>query len=168
MAAAIWLEWRSSNKLHTKAINEHSRVIVGSALGSDVLLTDPVVDSSHAKIYFDDGSFVIRNLSKESSILYNQRWKIGHDQIVAVQPGDSLTFGNLRIRVTASQSPSSHRRSRVIFKVRCPACSRILDHELNDCPWCDASLVGAEALIYHAEEKEKPISKVEQEVDSSG
>lgn len=161
MAAAIWLEWRESNKLHTKAINEHSRVSVGSKPGSDILLADPIVASKHAFVYFDDGNFLIRNLNKKNPILYNQRWTIGYDQIAAIQPGDSLTFGNLRIRVTASQSPSSHRRSKVIFKIRCPACSRILDHELSDCPWCDASLVGAEALIYHAEEKEKSESEIE-------
>ncbi len=167
MAAAIWLEWRESNRMHVKAINERSRLTIGRKPGSDIVLADPLIPREQAFIYFDGGNFLVRNLSKNNPILFNQRWTIAHDQIVALQPGDTLTFGYLKINITASQSPSSHRRSQVIFKVRCPACHRILDHELNDCPWCKASLAGAEALIYHAEGKQKVDSEQEDIVDDS-
>jgi hypothetical protein len=167
MAAAIWLEWRESNRLHAKAINERSRVTIGRKPGSDIVLADPLIPRDQAFIYFEDGNFLVRNLSKHNPILFNNRWTIAYDQIVAIQPGDSLTFGYIEINITASQSPSSQRRSQVIFKVRCPACDRILDHELSDCPWCEASLAGAEALIYHAEEKQKAKSDQEEMVDDS-
>jgi hypothetical protein len=167
MAAAIWLEWRESNRLYAKAINERSRVTIGGKPGSDIVLADTLIPRDQAFIYFEDGNFLVRNLSKQNPILFNQRWTIAHDQIVAIQPGDSLTFGNIIISITASQSPSSHRRSQVIFKVRCPACDRILDHELSDCPWCEASLAGAEALIYHAEEKQKAEREQGEIVDDS-
>lgn len=152
MTVAIWLEWRALNKLHTKAVNERSRLTIGRRKRSDIVLADPQMPGEHADIFFEDGNFIIRNLSSQSPIIYNKRWTIAHDQIVALRPGDILTFGSLNLNIAASQSPSSRRRSQVIFKVRCPGCDRILDHELEDCPWCEATLVGAEALIYHAEE----------------
>lgn len=151
--AAIWLEWISVKKIHTKAINERSRVMIGRMPDCDIYLEDPHISRNHALVNFDDGIFKVRNLSETNPIILNDRWQIDFNQNSALRPGDMLTLGKIEIRVAASQSPSGRRQAPVIFKVRCPGCDRVLESDLVNCPWCQASLAGAEALIFHPEER---------------
>ena len=151
--AAIWLEWISVKKIHTKAINERSRVMIGRMPDCDIVIEDPHISRNHALVNFDDGIFQVRNLSETNPIILNDRWQIDFNQNSALRPGDMLTLGKIEIRVAASSSPSGRRQPPVIFKVRCPGCERILESDLVDCPWCLASLASAEALIFHPEER---------------
>jgi len=70
--------------------------IVGKAGGTMHVVDDPTVSSSHAQIYFSQGTFVLQDLGSTNGTFVNDQ-RI--TQAVALKDGDLVRFGNTQVKI---------------------------------------------------------------------
>jgi pSer/pThr/pTyr-binding forkhead associated (FHA) protein len=71
--------------------------VLGRSDDCDCVLNDPTVSRSHARLSFRDGSWWLGDLGSANGTRVNGWRVIGE---VEVRPGDSVSFGAARYRLT--------------------------------------------------------------------
>jgi hypothetical protein len=77
-----------------------SAVTLGRAPGCDCVLSDPTVSRNHARLSLRDGRWRLSDLGSSNGTRVNG-WRVVEE--VEVQPGDRVSFGGARYRLTAPQ-----------------------------------------------------------------
>jgi RsiW-degrading membrane proteinase PrsW (M82 family)/pSer/pThr/pTyr-binding forkhead associated (FHA) protein len=75
---------------------------IGRALSSDLILWDPAVSRSHARLVFDDQEWHIYNITEQNS-LYVNGCLVSNGESIVVQPQDFLLLGNTVLQLIAPQ-----------------------------------------------------------------
>lgn len=74
---------------------EPQQLLVGRSSGCDVVLSDPTVSRTHARLILRDGRWVLQDLGSTNGSRLNGR-RVGRCQL---RPGDELCLGDARLRV---------------------------------------------------------------------
>jgi predicted component of type VI protein secretion system len=101
------LEWQTNGKTRTKMIGGGREVTIGRHPACDIILGDPHVSRKHAAIFYQDGHFHIQNLSQTNPVVINDRWVLANDLESDLKPGDSITLGLVRLKITLNKLTAS-------------------------------------------------------------
>jgi predicted component of type VI protein secretion system len=138
----LTLEWQVNGHAHTFTMTHKEAVVIGRQRDCDVVLADPRVSRRHAMIFFNNGVFYLRNVSRTNPIHVNDRAPLSQKEIMPLKTGSFFTLGPLEVCVTAIQKLSRREileRARQL-QVKCHGCDRKVSASLKHCPWCGASL----------------------------
>ena len=101
------LEWQTNGKTRTKLIADGKEVTIGRHPACDIILGDPHVSRKHAAIFYQDGLFHIQNLSQTNPVVINDRWVLAQNLESDLKPGDSITVGLVRLKITLNRLTAS-------------------------------------------------------------
>jgi predicted component of type VI protein secretion system len=103
----LTLEWQTNGKKRTEMIADGKEVTIGRHPACDIILGDPHVSRKHAAIYYQAGRFHIQNLSQTNPVVINDRWVLAHELESDLKPGDSVTLGLVRLKITLNKLTAS-------------------------------------------------------------
>jgi len=103
----LTLEWQTDGEKRMQALKDGQQLTIGRHQTCDIVLGDPHVSRRHASIHYRDGRFHVTNLSQTNPVVLNDRWVLAQDLESDLKPGDSLTMGLIRLKVTLQKITSS-------------------------------------------------------------
>jgi pSer/pThr/pTyr-binding forkhead associated (FHA) protein len=103
----LTLEWQTNGKTRKKMIAGGKHVTIGRHPACDIILGDPHVSRKHAAIFYQDGIFHIQNLSQTNPVVINDRWVLTNNLESDLKPGDSITVGLVRLKITLNKLTAS-------------------------------------------------------------
>ena len=103
----LTLEWQTNGKTRKKMIADGREVTIGRHPACDIILGDPHVSRKHAAIYYQDGRFHIQNLSQTNPVVINDRFVLADELESDLKPGDSITLGLVRLKITLNKLTAS-------------------------------------------------------------
>lgn len=131
------LIWTIDDRQNSYIVNSGRDVLVGRRLEADIVLPDPSVSREHARIYFDDGHFHLRNLSrvnpvhvKSSSHDENPR-TLAPEETILIEADMLLCIGPVQLTVKAIELVE-----RKALTNRCSACGHLAPTHASVCPSC--------------------------------
>ena len=96
----LTVEWQANGKSRKKEVDIRNQLTIGRHPACDIILGDPHVSRQHAAIYYQDGTFHIQNLSDTNPVVINDRWTLARDLGSDLKPGDSITIGLVRLKIS--------------------------------------------------------------------
>ncbi len=105
--AHLTVEWQLNGKERSKKLDGRKKVTIGRHPACDIILGDPHVSRRHATIYFEEGDFFIQNHSETNPLVINDRWILAQHLESDLKPGDSITVGLVRLKISLDKLSSS-------------------------------------------------------------
>ena len=138
----LTLRWEVDGQPRSKSIGDTESLLIGRSRACAIQIKEPTVSRKHASIYAEGEAFYLKNLSTKNSILVNNESRLAPDKILLIQSGTSFKLGSVEVEVASiDEQPEPE------IKVKCPACGRLLEPDLKDCPWDGTSLASAETVF---------------------
>ena len=136
------LEWEFNGQRQSYRLAPEARVTLGRSAQCTVVLSDPAVSRHHAEIYFQGGTFYIRNVSQTNVAIreyQSQLTHLGYGHEAILPPGSRLQLGSVQIYTKAAP---------VTLKVRCSGpCRKIVELPRSGfCPHCGTALATADTF----------------------
>jgi hypothetical protein len=93
--------WRGP-QLPRMILPRRSRVVIGRSASADFIVADPTVSSTHARLVYDSGSWLLEDAGSTNGTYVNG-WRVVDP--ILVRPGDELTVGETTF-VLAAPAPA--------------------------------------------------------------
>ena len=105
--AHLTVEWQLNGKERSKKLDGRKQVTIGRHPACDIILGDPHVSRRHATIYYEEGDFFIQNHSDTNPVVINDRWILAQHLESDLKPGDSITVGLVRLKISLNKLSAS-------------------------------------------------------------